>query len=273
MPRSATTSDVPTSPSPSLMEALAAELVRYAPFSQMESASVEAFVARSRQAYFAPGERILAPADGPSTSVHFIRRGSVTERWGEGRGSDRTRGGRPFSARPRARATGGIDLHRQRGLLLPVACRRGGQAAGHAESAVRELPPAARRARPRVCRDSAGRRRTRRAPSPSRRWNGRSARCNASVWWPWPPRLRCRRHCAMMIDRRAGSVLVLDHEGRAEGILTRHDVLDRVTLPGVAADDAGALRHVDARADDERRRHGATTPSSRWRATASAICR
>ena len=84
MPTYAPASDAPTSPSPSLMEALAAELVRYAPFTQMESASVEAFIARSRQAYFAPGERILAPADGPSTSVHFIRRGSVTERWGEG---------------------------------------------------------------------------------------------------------------------------------------------------------------------------------------------
>ena len=37
---------------------------------------------------------------------------------------------------------------------------------------------------------------------------------------------------ATMFERRIGSMLVLDDAGAAKGILTRHDILGRVTLPG-----------------------------------------
>ncbi len=37
---------------------------------------------------------------------------------------------------------------------------------------------------------------------------------------------------ATMFERRVGSMLVLDDAGAAQGILTRHDILGRVTLPG-----------------------------------------
>ena len=232
MPGSATTSDAPTSPSPSLMKALAAEVVRYAPFAQMESASVETFVARCRQAYFAPGECILAPADGPSKSVYFIRRGSVTERWGEGEAIEHEAGDLfplgPALERPvESTFTASEDCFC---LLL---------AAEEVRQLTAQSPPFASFLQQRAVHD---------LESSRQRWQTANASRTLSEQALERPlgSLQRKRLVAvaaetplqdalpMMIDRRAGSVLVLDHEGRAEGILTRHDVLDRVTLPGVA---------------------------------------
>ena len=259
MPTSATTSDAPTSPSPSLMEALAAELVRYAPFSQMESASVEAFVARSRQAYFAPGERILAPADGPFDVLHFIRRGSVTERWGEGEAIEHEAGDLfplgPALERPvESTFTASEDCFC---LLL---------AAEEVRQLATQSPPfasflaAARRARPRVVATALAD--GERVAHPLRAGAGTAARLAATQ----ASGGRGRRDSAAAgtgdDDRSACRIGARPRRRRPR---RRDPHPARRPRPRDAArrraDDAGARRHVDARADDERRRHGATTPS------------
>jgi len=65
------------SPSASLVQNLCHELRRFAPFAQMGVADVEAFVRLARQTYYAPGETLLQPADGPVARLLFLRRGSV----------------------------------------------------------------------------------------------------------------------------------------------------------------------------------------------------
>jgi CBS domain-containing protein len=70
------------SPSPSLVANLRTELMRFAPFAQMQSEHVERFVAACSQAYYEPGEVVLAPASGVVTQLLFIRRGSISGRQG-----------------------------------------------------------------------------------------------------------------------------------------------------------------------------------------------
>lgn len=69
-------------PSGSLLANLSAELRRHPPFNEMEPAHVSAFVAASRQAYYAPGETVVAPEQGPARELFFIRRGAVTGKRG-----------------------------------------------------------------------------------------------------------------------------------------------------------------------------------------------
>jgi CBS domain-containing protein len=50
------------------------------PFSKMAEADVDFFLKQSREAYFAPKERILGPADGPPQFLYLIRQGCVSGR-------------------------------------------------------------------------------------------------------------------------------------------------------------------------------------------------
>jgi len=69
-------------PSGSLLVNLGDELQRHAPFNEMDVAHVRDFVAASRQAYFAPGETVVSPEGGPVRELFFIRRGAVTGKRG-----------------------------------------------------------------------------------------------------------------------------------------------------------------------------------------------
>ena len=73
---------VAPSPSSSLLEQLAEELSRHPPFDEMDPLHVRAFVESSRQAYFAPGEALVRPEDGPASELFFIRRGAVVGKRG-----------------------------------------------------------------------------------------------------------------------------------------------------------------------------------------------
>nr|MCU0919849.1 cyclic nucleotide-binding domain-containing protein [Burkholderiaceae bacterium] len=66
-----------STPAASLVKNLCVELQRFAPFAQMAAADVEAFVLLARLAYYAPGETIMKPADGPVSRLLYLRRGSV----------------------------------------------------------------------------------------------------------------------------------------------------------------------------------------------------
>ncbi|MCY7315062.1 MAG: hypothetical protein LH480_05420 [Rubrivivax sp.] len=69
-------------PSVSLVQTLRDELMQHMPFSRMQPAHVERLVVGARQAYFAPGDIVLAPASGVASALIYLRRGSVDGRRG-----------------------------------------------------------------------------------------------------------------------------------------------------------------------------------------------
>jgi CBS domain-containing protein len=69
-------------PSGSLFANLRQELARYAPFSQMAASELDFFLGHAEQLYFAPGEMMIGPAGGEVTQLFFIRQGAVSGKRG-----------------------------------------------------------------------------------------------------------------------------------------------------------------------------------------------
>lgn len=63
---------------PSWAVAMRERLSRYLPFSQMQPHHVDRFLAGASEVYFAPGEVILQPESGIVDTLYFLRQGSVT---------------------------------------------------------------------------------------------------------------------------------------------------------------------------------------------------
>ncbi len=64
----------------SLVQNLRQQLMQSLPFSKMAQKDVDFFLTSSREAYFAPKEVILSPADGAPQYLYFIRQGRVSGR-------------------------------------------------------------------------------------------------------------------------------------------------------------------------------------------------
>lgn len=84
-----TSSPQPLSPSASLLANFRQELARFAPFSQMATEDLDFFITHSQQQYFAPAEMIVDPSHGSVSRLYFIRQGGVTGK----RGLDKISGG------------------------------------------------------------------------------------------------------------------------------------------------------------------------------------
>lgn len=67
---------------PSSPAELCSELQRHPPFSDMQPAHVQAFVAASRELSFGLDEAVVRPEDGPVKELYFIRSGAITGRRG-----------------------------------------------------------------------------------------------------------------------------------------------------------------------------------------------
>ena len=228
-------------PSPSLIANLRTELMRFAPFGQMDAAHVERFVTQSMQCYFEPGEVVLELSRGAVTELLFIRRGSISGRHGLAQSVTDERAGFEVEA----------------GDLFPVGAVMAARAVSatytaNADTFCLAVPAATVQA---LARDSAPfadflNRRVQQFLDLSRRALqvayasqslaeqsletklGDLLRRAAFTVSPSTP---LREALEAMHDKRIGSVLVADDaSGVAVGILTRHDVLGRVTLPGVA---------------------------------------
>ena len=70
--------NVDLSPSGSLFANFRRELMQHAPFAQMSAADVDYFLSKAQQQYFAPEETVLEPASGVVQQVFYIRQGAVT---------------------------------------------------------------------------------------------------------------------------------------------------------------------------------------------------
>lgn len=220
-------------PSTSLLANLRAELQQWSPFAQMAPAHVDRFAQAATQVYFEPDETVLSPTDGVVRHLMLVRRGAVSGR------PDRDGALAAFQCDP--------------GDLFPLGAAMGARAVTSVYTAVGDtfclqLPLDAVQA---LARESAPladflNRRVEQFLAMSRRALQASVASQTlaeqSMATPLrelvrAPALGVRAETPLaealqlMHDRRIGSVLVLDADsGTAQGLLTRHDILSRVTL-------------------------------------------
>ena len=222
-------------PSPSLMNNLRSELMRHPPFAEMAPVDVDFFIAHARQAYYAPDEVVLAPAMGPVTSLLLLRQGRITGRRGL------------------AEMSGGLQY--EAGDLFPVGSVLGRRPVTSIYTAqddcfclqlpVERVSELAARSGP--FGDFLNRRamhffelsqRAMQASYASQTLAEQSLEAPLGSL-PRKIALTCTADASLqqaltrMHERRVGSVLVVDTRGAPVGILTRHDILGRVTLPAL----------------------------------------
>ncbi len=222
-----------TSPSHSLLQNLRRELATRPPFSQMAPEHIDRFITRSRQAYFAPGEKVLAPEMGAVTHLFCIRQGNVTGK----QGLAETAGGFAYEAGDLFPVGAALGHHPVSAtytadadtfcLLLPAEEMHAlaAQSAAFGDflnHRVAQLLDLSRRA---VQANYASQ--TLAEQSLETPLGTLARRAPACV----PPEAPLLQALSLMHERRIGSVLVTAPDGAALGILTRHDVLGRVTLP------------------------------------------
>jgi len=222
----------PTRPSPNLLSYLDVELIRHAPFAQMAPEHRQRLLAAAEQLYYAPDEVVLGPESGVVTHLFLIRQGGVR---GEGHFGVRA----PFQL--------------EAGEVFPVGAVLGERAVTTVYHAVGDtfclrIPAAEVKA---LSTESApwadylNRRMQQLLEISQRALQGSVASralAQTSLETPLarfvhqrpfavPPTTPLAEALAGMQQRRVGSVLVVDEEDRPLGILTRHDMLDRVVLP------------------------------------------
>jgi CBS domain-containing protein len=222
-----------TTPSTSLLANLRSELMAHAPFAQMKPDEVDRFVAAAEQAYYAPDEIVLSPESGVATQLLYVRQGSVTGRRGL------------------ADAAGGFQY--EAGDLFPVGAVMGERAVTATYQATEDtfclrVPAALVREMAALSTPFADflNRRVGQYLELSRRSLqvafASQTLAEQSLEAPLGSLPRKAPVCvspatpladalATMHERRIGSVLVADAAGAPLGILTRHDILGRVTLP------------------------------------------
>lgn len=232
-------------------QALRPELMRFLPFSQMPPEQVDRWIAASRLAYFAPGEVLLSPAQGAVAELFWVRRGEVSGQRGpaDSAGAFSLGAGDAFpvgallGARPvTATYTAREDVMC---LLTPATAVR---------ALADECPALADFLTRRVQQFLALSQQALQAAYASQALSGQSLEAplsNLARKTPLcvPPHTPLVDALRAMQQRRVGSVLVSGGAmaaggGRAAegepaapgpvaGILTRHDILERVTLAGV----------------------------------------
>lgn len=220
-------------PSSNLMGNLRAELVRRQPFSQMAAADLDRLLAAGSQVYYAPGEVILAPDSGPVRQLLLLRSGRVTGRLGL------------------AESAGGFEY--EPGDLFPIGALMGARPvtstyeadgdcfclaipAEAVQAVAAASPPFADHLNRRMGQYLELSRQALQAAYSSQALAEQSLeKPLGSLPRKQPvavgPQAPLREALTQMHDRRVGSVMVVDESGAALGILTRYDILGRVTLP------------------------------------------
>jgi CBS domain-containing protein len=229
---------MPTTPSASLIAQLRAELAAAPPFAQMEAAHVERFVAQALQSYHAAGETVLTPSDGVVRELLYVRQGRVVRH----RNATEDDAFAPYEA----------------GDLFPVGALMGGRPVTAVYQASQDtfclrvpVEPVLSLAAESAPFAAFLQRRVLAFLDDSRRaLQARQAAQALSEQSLETPLDRLARRpalgvaaatplhdaLALMHERGIGSLLVLDAEGAASGILTRHDILGRIALPQLQLD-------------------------------------
>jgi CBS domain-containing protein len=222
-----------TTPAASLLEHLSAELMPHAPFAQMRPEHVRRFVASAREAYYAPGEVLMEPSRGTATELVVLRQGRVIAR-------------RPGSA---------DSVLYEAGEMFPVAALLGARPvrsvySAHTDCLCLLLPADAVQEQARASAPLADFLERRalhffelaqqalREAYASEALHAQSLEAALSTL-PVKQPLGCAADTPLaqalqqMHQRRVGSIVVVDERQVPHGILTRHDILGRITLPAL----------------------------------------
>jgi CBS domain-containing protein len=227
----------PHQPAGSLISQLAREMMGFVPFSQMQEEHVRFFVEGSQQRYYEPEETVIEPSDGPARALLYIRRGAIS------------------GTKGLAQLAGGSFLY-ESGDLFPISAviaERPVSAtyAAREDSFVLALPAEkvkALAALSPVFADFLNRRVQSFLDLSRKALQGQYASkvlAEQSMEAPLADLVKfkpiscdastsIRSALNIMKERRVGSILILHPDESAHGILTRHDVLDRITLPAIA---------------------------------------
>ena len=223
-------------PSASLLTNLRSELTRWPPFAQMSAAHVEQCLRAASQAYYAPGETVLSPQDGPVTHLHVLRSGRIT------------------GSRAQADAAGSFQI--DPGDLFPVGAVLAGRAVSNTYRAdedsfclllsqaevlalAAQSVPFADFLNARMQRLLDLSRSAWRAEHAAQAWSEQSIESPLSSLLGTAPVAAVQADTPLaealrlMDERRIGSVLVTDAGALPVGILTRHDMIKRIILPQV----------------------------------------
>ncbi len=223
----------PATPAPSVIAALRDELMHHAPFSQMSEPHVDQFIAEATEAYFAPGETVLAPGGAAVSQVFMLRRGGVSGEPGAGEaaGAFHVEPGElfPIGAVLEGRAVTTTYTARADTFCLLVTAEAFARLA-------EDSAPLAAFLRQRHLRYLRLSRQALQAAYASQALTEQSMETALGALVRTPvvgtaPQTTLQQALATMQARGIGSMLVLDDAGSALGILTRHDVLGRVALP------------------------------------------
>jgi CBS domain-containing protein len=226
-------------PSASLLAQLSSELVRHPPFDRMERAALDFFLTRSHQLYFAPGEVLLEPASGPVQHLFYIRQGAVSGVRGL---ADLSAGAFEYEAGDLFPAGAALA---QRAVTARYSATQDTFVLALPLPAMRELvalsPPFSDFLNRRFLKFLELSADALQADYSSRVLAEQSletplGQVVRTMAVTCAPETSLRTVLGDMHKRRIGSMLVADAQGVPLGILTRHDVLDRITLPGVSLD-------------------------------------
>ena len=247
-------------PSRALLGHLAAELQAHAPFSGMAASSLQALLAVAQQSYFAPGEVICSSASGVADRVWWVRRGAVHGQGPAlgGRSSATGSSAGPLAGPPASQGTAdgppgdGRGFQLEAGEMFPVGAVLGRRPVtsvyrAHDDVFCLSFDAATFRhvvqADP-VLADFVNRRLQHLLGLSQAALQGAlSAQALAQQTFEQPlstlprrepvavtPQASLHEALRLMNTRGVGSVLALDEQGAALGILTRHDLLPRVAL-------------------------------------------
>jgi CBS domain-containing protein len=229
-----------TTPSTSLVQQLCQELSQHPPFAQMQAEHVQSFVEQSQQHYFAPGELVISASDGSVHALHYVRSGAITGSLGS-------------TALPSTFLYEAGDMFAVNAALAQRPVSASYTAA--ADSFVLTLPVAAMQSlalKSDVFADFLNRRiQNFLSLSHKNLQNEFASRVlsEQSLETPLGELIRhqpitcsastpLRMALQTMHYKRIGSILVTNPQSMAIGILTRYDVLSRVTLAGISLDQA-----------------------------------
>jgi CBS domain-containing protein len=227
------------SPSSSLFGNFRKELAEHVPFAQMAHADLDFFLSNASQHYYAPEDVLIEPASGIVTQLFFIRRGAVTGTRGlPGPMSDifeyeagdllplnAAMAGRPVTAVYRASADTFV-------LTLPVLAM---------QTLVQQSPAFADFLNQHTQQLLALSRQALLASYASQALTEQQLEkpleaCLHRSPVSCPPETHLREALKVMHQARIGAMLVTDPMGQALGILTRFDILGRITLAQVSLD-------------------------------------
>jgi CBS domain-containing protein len=220
-------------PSSTLIAQITAELVRHLPFSRMAAEHVQAFVAASSQRYFAPGEAVIGPDSGPAQQLLCVRQGSIVgRRSGEAEERPIAYGAGdlfPVGAVLAGRAVQAHYTAEEDCFCLQLPAARVHELAAHS-------PPFADWLQHRVLQMLELSRQAAQAHWAAQALAEQSmemplARLSAKTPLASAPDAPLSQALQRMNDANVGSILAVDTAGAVQGILTRHDILGRVTLP------------------------------------------